>query len=559
MVEFFGFIAIAAVIVLVFFISGMYNERKEKQRYKEKLQREYGFLNKREYSPEGFANLDGYYRHHKSEDSLDDITWNDLNMDDIFMQMNYSKTSAGDEYLYYLLRTPAVRNPDWTDFEEKTEFYRTHSKERLQLQLILHKMGYTGKYSIYDYLENLDTLGKRSSTKDIFGIAAFVFAIILCFIQLGWGLALIFLVLLYNLVTYFKGKAEIDPYITSFRYIFRILHEIEEIKKCRHNVIKEEVEQLEKLYHKFDRFSRFSYLIMSPGRMSGDMMEMGLDYIRMFLHLDLIKFNSMLKEVNKYRSEIDEMLTLIGKLDVVLSVGEYRTYLQTYCLPVYQKEAYVAGALYHPLLTDPVKNDVSVKRSVLITGSNASGKSTFLKTVAVNAILAQSIHTVCADRYVADCFRIFSSITLKDNIFEGDSYYMTEIKSIKRILDAAKEDKSPVLSFVDEVLRGTNTTERIAASGIILQQLAQNKGFCFAATHDLELTEILKHYYDNVHFEERIEGGDIVFPYRLQKGPATTRNAIALLKIMGYDNAVTQRAQNQAEHFEINRKWEVLS
>ena len=476
MVEFFGFIAIAAVIVLVFFISGMYNERKEKQRYKEKLQREYGFLNKREYSPEGFANLDGYYRHHKSEDSLDDITWNDLNMDDIFMQMNYSKTSAGDEYLYYLLRTPAVSNQDWMDFEEKTEFYRTHSKERLQLQLILHKMGYTGKYSIYDYLENLDTLGKRSSTKDIFGIAAFVFAIILCFIQLGWGLTLIFLVLLYNLVTYFKGKAEIDPYITSFRYIFRILHEIEEIKKCRHDVIREEVEQLERLYHKFDRFTRFSYLIMSPGRMSGDMMEMGLDYIRMFLHLDLIKFNSMLKEVNKYRSEIDEMLTLIGKLDVVLSVGEYRTYLQTYCLPVYQKEAYVAGALYHPLLTDPVKNDVSVKRSVLITGSNASGKSTFLKTVAVNAILAQSIHTVCADSYKADYFRVFSSITLKDNIFEGDSYYMTEIKSIKRILDAAKQDKAPVLSFVDEVLRGTNTTERIAASGIILQQLAESKG-----------------------------------------------------------------------------------
>lgn len=559
MVEFFGFIAIVASCLLVFFISGMYNERKEQQRYKEKLQREYGFLNKREYSPEGFANLDGYYRHHKSEDSVDDITWNDLNMDDIFMQMNYSKTSAGDEYLYHLLRTPAVSNQNWTDFEEKTEFYRTHSKERLQLQLILHKMGYTGKYSIYDYLENLDTLGKRSSTKDLFGIAAFVFAVIVCFIQLGWGLALIFIVLLYNLVTYFKGKAEIDPYITSFRYIFRILHEIEEIRKCNHEVIKAEVEQLEKLYHKFDRFTRFSYLIMSPGRMNGDMLEMGLDYIRMFLHLDLIKFNSMLKEVNKYRGEIDEMLTLIGKLDVALSVGEYRTYLKTYCLPDYQKDAYEAESLYHPLLAEPVKNDVVVKRSVLITGSNASGKSTFLKTVAVNAILAQSIHTVCADSYKADCFRIFSSITLKDNIFEGDSYYMTEIKSIKRILDAAKEEKAPVLSFVDEVLRGTNTTERIAASGIILQQLAESRGFCFAATHDLELTEILKHYYDNVHFEEKVEDGDIVFPYRLQKGPATTRNAIALLKIMGYDNSITKKAQSQAEHFEINRKWEVLS
>lgn len=558
MVEFFGLAAIAVIVILVFFISGMINERKEQKQYREKLQKEYGFANKREYSPEGFANLDGYYRHHKSEDSLDDITWNDLNMADIYRQMNYCKTSAGDEYLYYLLRSPYTNQQDWTNFEEKTEYYRTHSKERLQLQLILHKMGYTGKYSIYDYLENLDTLGKRSSLKDILGIVAFIFAIILCFFNLGGGLTLIFLVLLYNLMTYFKSKAEIDPYITSFRYVFRILREIEEIKKCNHEVIKEEVEQLSKLYHKFDRFTRFSYLIMSPGRMSGDMMEMGLDYIRMFLHLDIIKFNSMLEEINKHRSEVDEMLTLIGSIDVALSVGEYRTYLGTYCLPSYVQETYETKALYHPLLSDPVKNDVSVKRSVLITGSNASGKSTFLKTVAVNAILAQSIHTVCADSYQADCFRVLSSITLKDNIFEGDSYYMTEIKSIKRILEAAKEDKAPVLSFVDEVLRGTNTTERIAASGIILQQLAECKGYCFAATHDLELTEILKHYYDNVHFEEKVEGGDIVFPYRLQTGPATTRNAIALLKIMGYDNSITQKAQNQAEHFTINRKWEVL-
>lgn len=559
MVEFLGFLAVAGIFLLIFFVSGSINERNEQKRYRDRLIKEYGFENRREYSVEEFANLDGYFRHHKSETAIDDITWNDLNMNDIYRQMNYCKTSAGDEYLYYLLRNPQLKDYDWSDYEKKTEYYRTHEQERLQFQLILHKMGCTGKYSIYDYLENLDALGKRSSVKDILGIAVFVLAVLYTFVNVGWGLALIFIVLLYNLTTYFKSKSEIDPYITSFRYIFRILHEIESIKKCKHPVIQKEVERLSALYHKFDRFTRFSYLIMSPNRMNGDMLELGLDYIRMFLHLDIIKFNSMLDEVYKHRDEIDEMLTLIGKLDVCLSVGEYREYLGVYCLPEYVPQKYQAKEIYHPLLKNPVKNDVDVKRSVLITGSNASGKSTFLKTIAVNAILAQSIHTVCADRYKADLFRVYSSITLKDNIFEGDSYYMTEIKSIKRILDAAGKVGAPVLAFVDEVLRGTNTTERIAASGIILQQLARSAGFCFAATHDLELTEVLKHYYDNVHFEEKVENGDIVFPYRLQMGAATTRNAIALLKIMGYDNAITQRAQNQAEHFEINRKWEVLS
>lgn len=559
MVEFFGFVTIALTILLVFFISGMINDRNELKRYREKLKKEYGSANTREYAAEGSAGLCGYYRSHRSEDSLDDITWNDLNMEDIYRRMDYCKTSAGDEYLYYLLRNPKLGQYDWTDFEKKTEYYRTHAEERLQLQLILHKMGYTGKYSIYDYLDNLETLGKRSNTKDILGIVAFLLAFILCFVKLSVGLPCVFAVLIYNLTTYFRLKAQIDPYITSFRYIFRVLREIEEIRKCKQEVIRDEVEELSRLYHVFDRFMRFSYLIMSPGRMSGDMMEVGLDYIRMFLHLDIIKFNSMLAEVKKHKGEIDRMLSLIGELDTILSVGEYRTFLQDYCLPVYRKDAYEAKALYHPLLKDPVKNDVSVKRSVLITGSNASGKSTFLKTIAVNAILAQSIHTVCADQYCADSFRIFSSITLKDNILEGDSYYMTEIKSIKRILDAAKQKEEPVLSFVDEVLRGTNTTERIAASSIILQQLSKSRGFCFAATHDLELTTILKQYYDNVHFEEKIKEGDIVFPYRLQNGPATTRNAIALLKIMGYDSNITGKAQELAEHFEINKKWEVFS
>ena len=135
---------------------------------------------------------------------------------------------------------------------------------------------------------------------------------------------------------------------------------------------------------------------------------------------------------------------------------------------------------------------------------------------------------------------------------------MAEIKSIKRIMDAYKAEGAPVLAFVDEVLRGTNTIERISASSVILQQLAGGNGYCFAATHDLELTEILRNYYENVHFEESIENNDIVFPYRLQKGKATSRNAIALLSIMGYDSAITNKAQNQAQRFEINHKWEVL-
>ena len=556
--EILGFVIIALVFLLVIFISGAVNDRKMLRVYKDNLKRDYGSSNKREYKNEEFSHIDGYFKKHKSDYYLDEITWNDLNMDDIFMQMDYAKCSAGDEYLYYLLRTPKTKQVDWDLFEEKVNYFMTHEKERIELQLALYKMGYTGKYSIYDYLDNLESLGKRSSIKSIVVDIVLMLSIALMFVDLKWGLIIFFISLFYNIKEYFKEKGEIEPYIISFRYLFRVLDEIDVLKKQKNPCIHEEIEQLLGLKQQFGDFMRFSYLLMSPGRMNGDMMEIGLDYMRMFFHLDIIKFNSMLEEVFAHKNEIDQILTIIGQIDVYLCVGEYRTFLGEYTVPVYEKKTYRAKELYHPLLLNPVKNDVDVKKSMLITGSNASGKSTFLKTLALNAVLAQSIHTVCADYYMADNFRIYSSLTLKDNIFDGDSYYMAEIKSIKRIMDAYQKEDAPVLAFVDEVLRGTNTIERISASSVILQQLAGGNGFCFAATHDLELTEILKQYYENVHFEESIENNDIVFPYRLQKGKATTRNAIALLSIMGYDSSITNKARSQAQSFEINHKWEVL-
>lgn len=556
--ELFGFAIIAILFLLILFTSGAINDRKMLRVFKEKLKKEYGSANKREYKIEEFSHIDGYYKKHKPDYYLDDITWNDLNMDDIYRGIDYAKCSAGDEYLYYLLRTPKTEWKDLELFEDKVNYFINHEKERIDLQLALNKMGYTGKYSIYDYLDNLETLGNRSSVKSIVTDIVLIFSVILMFIDLKWGLIIFFFALFYNIKEYFREKNEIDPYITSFRYLFRVLNEIDILKKQKISCIQEEIEQLQELKKQFSDFMRFSYLLMSPGRMNGDMMEIGLDYLRMFFHLDIIKFNSMLAQVFAHRNEIDRILTIIGQIDVYLCVGEYRTFLGDYTVPIYEKKAYRAKELYHPLLHNPVKNDIDVKKCMLITGSNASGKSTFLKTVAVNAVLAQSINTVCADSYTADYFRIYSSLTLKDNIFDGDSYYMAEIKSIKRIMDAYKTEGAPVLAFVDEVLRGTNTIERISASSVILQQLAGGNGYCFAATHDLELTEILRNYYENVHFEESIENNDIVFPYRLQKGKATSRNAIALLSIMGYDSAITNKAQNQAQRFEINHKWEVL-
>ena len=112
-----------------------------------------------------------------------------------------------------------------------------------------------------------------------------------------------------------------------------------------------------------------------------------------------------------------------------------------------------------------------------------------------------------------------------------------------------------MLCFVDEVLRGTNTVERIAASAQILKSLAGGNCLCFAATHDIELTRLLREEYRNYHFEEEIRDNDILFSYQLMNGRSSTRNAIRLLGIMGYEEEIVHRAERLAEDFLRNGSW----
>ena len=199
-------------------------------------------------------------------------------------------------------------------------------------------------------------------------------------------------------------------------------------------------------------------------------------------------------------------------------------------------------------------NSIDARGGVLLTGSNASGKSTFLKTAALNAILAQSIDTCMASEYQGTMVKTMTSMALRDDLQSGERYYIVEIKSLKRIL-AESQKGEPLLCVIDEVLRGTNTIERIAASSRILASLRQKHVLVFAATHDVELTYILEHLYRNYHFEEEIREGQICFNYLLQEGRAVSRNAISLLEIIGYDKKLVEEARAAAEDFEKEGVW----
>lgn len=558
--EYLVFFGAAILFVLFMVVKGTIDARKEKAKFVRYLYDNYGELPRKEYIPGKLENIAIFYERHPKEGQLDQITWNDLNLEEIYKRVNYTYSSAGEEYLYYTLRTPEFSEEPLIHREELIRHFMEHPEERVELQLALAELGYSGKFSIYEYLENLDILGERNNRKHYLADFLFLPLLISCAYAPAVGLMGIAVLAVYNFVSYFKEKNEIDPYIVSFSYVMRLLQSADKISRMKNTGFEEERARMDQSRKELSQFRRGSFWLMSAGRMSGsgNPLDIFMDYLRMAFHLDLIKFNSMLAQVRKHLSDVDIMLETAGYLETMIAIGAYRTSLQTWCVPKAAQGLAIKG-LYHPLLENAVPNNICTEKGVLLTGSNASGKSTFLKSVALNAVFAQTLHTCLAESYEGPFYHIYSSMSLKDDLGSGESYYMVEIKAIKRILDKSRETKGRVLCFVDEVLRGTNTVERIAASTQILRCLADERVICFAATHDIELAELLREKYDNYHFEEEIVDGDVHFSYQIKTGKAVTRNAIRLLSVMGYDASLIREAEAMSERFLKDGIWSLQS
>lgn len=559
-----AFIFICLILLFIIFIMAKEyaGNRQFLRRKLEQIYADYGTPPERTYSAEELAHISMYYQKHPKEEQIDDITWNDLYMDALYQRLNTCLSAAGDEYLYYRLRTPSKDVDELLWMEKRIRFFMEQEEERHRLQKICFQLGRTGRHSIYEYLDHLDLLGERKSSSYFFWDFLVLLSIGGMFVSLPVGLVCLFGVLCHNLIGYFKEFRQVEPYITSFAYVRRLLKGTEELGKADISEIAEELAVVREVYRKLRGFMKSSYLITAAGQGSGNPFEVLFDYLRMMIYLDLIRFNKALHDLRRHMEEVDRLITVVGQLECAVAVGAFRKSLEEgWCVPDLHTSAgeslfLRAEGLYHPLLREAVPNTLHANKGVLLTGSNASGKSTFLRAVAVNVLLAQTVHTCAGKSYEAPFYRIYSSMSLRDDLAGGDSYYMVEIKSIKRILDQVEQEgEIPVLCFVDEVLRGTNTVERIAASTQIMKKLAMGNALCFAATHDIELTKLLEREYDNYHFEERIEENDIFFPYQLMEGPASTRNAIALLKMLKYDESITVEAEAMAERFLHDGNW----
>ena len=586
-----------AGLVLLFVLWIFYENRKIKNNTLERIRRNWGKPSKRQYEAGDLEQISHYFRRKEKEGFvIDDITWNDLDMDRLYKMVNQTVSSPGEDVLYDMMRRPVFSREELEEREKLVEFFSSHTKEREEMQLHLSKVGKTRLGSLSDTVLALNSSPKVKTGIHVFMLTLMLDLAVLLPLNPLVGFFIFLVLMVANITIYYTGndRSLIEAYLDCFTHLLRMLSVAEEMKNVKWPEVKEQMEAIAEAKAAFAGLSRKSFFLTSKNTDGGDPSQIVMEYVRLLTHVDILVYNSLLKEVQGKTEAIMKLIDNIGELDACISIASFREMLSLWCRPEFvdghqkkessrlQEKAHDtwkatgisenrAGEhtwtasriqmqvedLYHPLLTEAVANSFQVSGGTLVTGSNASGKSTFLKNVAMNSILAQTLGTCTCSSYRAPFLKVMTSMALRDDMESGESYFIVEIKSLKRILDESKKPE-PLLCIVDEVLRGTNTIERIAASSQILASLHQNWVLPFAATHDIELSYILEDLYDNYHFEEEVKEKEVVFSYILKKGRATSRNAIRLLDMLEYDPKIVEGAAKAARDFEEKGVWESL-
>ena len=551
------YVLIALGVVLFFMVEYRIELKRKEKRQREKNHNLWGRLSEKRYTKDQLQMIASYYRGQDARFSIDDITWNDLSMDEVFMSLNTTYSSVGEEYLYHTLRTPVFSLEELEKRSVLADVFEGNQKAREDVAFYLSSMGKNYRIPFTEYITRLMELNQGNNVLHLILLMLFVVSAILTIVKPDYGLPMLIFILLVNIASYYKEKGRVEPFFICIQRIAQLSDSAEKIAALRVPQMEDMTGELLTVTKQIKRDLRGAGMIQTGGSMGGSLIDVILDYLRMITHIDLIAFNHIFRSLKLRETEIFHLIDLMGRLELALATASLREALPVWCRPDLSgiKPKLDAENLYHPLIRDAIPNSINTERHVLLTGSNASGKSTFLKSVAINAILAQTLYMTAASRYRSSWFKVYSSMALSDNLFEGESYFIVEIKSLKRIMDSMGETDYPVLCFVDEVLRGTNTVERIAASAQILKSFHGKNALCFAATHDIELTTLLSPYYDNYHFAEDVRENDVYFPYLLKEGPAKSRNAIRLLGVMGYEGELTRTAEETARRFLESGNW----
>lgn len=537
-------LGISILIITIYLINHQLKKRKF-LKLKKELENNWGKVKKDDFY--NFEIIEQYFKNSENKKDayhiISNQIKNDLDINDLFQYLDRTSSKIGQQYLYYKIRV--VENQDKLfNFDKLTEIFETDKKLRLECQLELSKLNSNYAYDL-EKLINDEVVEKPKYQK--FLIPLSVLAILS--ISFGFVNPIFFLFLLpifmVNLVLHYKTKSYISYYLNGVNQLNKALKvsqifvDYEKIKNHFTSLgFIKKVQEI-RLKTKFISFEKqldndFVAIIWSI-----------VELIKIQFNIETIIFYSFIDDIVEKRKNIDDLFQFIGEIDSAISVASIKHQNNFICKPNFVSEKKLnIKEIIHPLIEDCVSNNIDLNgKSLLLTGSNMSGKTTFIRMVAINSIIAQTLNIAFAKEFSIPFYKVYSSIRITDDLLDDTSYYLKEVLTIKELIDTSN-DKSPCLFVLDEIFKGTNTIERISGGKAILSYLNNENNFVFVSTHDIELTELLENdNFELHHFSEQIMNNELFFDHKLKKGKLKTRNAIKILELYQYPKEIIKDAQ----------------
>ncbi len=474
---------------------------------------------------------------------IDDRTWEDLDCDHVFAQLDRCVSPIGSQTLYKSLRSLHLSQNALDRRHQLVELISRNHILRERLQLCLTHLRSRGASRV------AELLWREPPGRPAIAAAAPVMALIaVVVLALAWAgtftWAAVFPVLVVNGIVHFAHRRGIDEVpLGQLGALIGVARRIAALESTELAALCPTIRR------SADRAAKLARALALLSLDDG----LGIvQYLKIYFLIDVLAYSATRAGVQRDAAGLRSLFEEVGMLDAAQAIASYLTEQTHYCPPEFTAPhaSWGFAALRHPLLASPVPYDFSVDgRGVLVTGSNMSGKTTFLKAIAVNAVLAQSWYFALAERYTMPHVRPLTAIGRSDNLIEGKSYYLAEVESILRLVRASASGDRYLL-VADELFRGTNPEERIAGAAEVLRFMANPPHFVFAATHDADLVRLLCSEYSPFHFTETLDSNGLSFDYAIRPGACTSRNAIALLEHVGYPDAIVTRARSLAEALE---------
>ena len=483
---------------------------------------------------------------------LDERTWEDLNLDAVFQTLDRTESTLGQQVLYYRLRSaPVAANLD--AFEALITRMGADVEARQRAQLALAFLQNPAGYDLW-WISQPDSLERRP-WQVIYPIVAAIMlsALIATSIWPGAGPVLI-VGSVVNLTIRFMTARRVGWVIGPFRQISALIAVAETLRFLEGDDIDPIVGSLRRELPTLRRLKGIVRRIGPDPLKVGELAFAVMEYLNMIFLLDVNAVYFGAGELRRCGPSLLRVIAAVGDVDAAISIASFRA-----GTPGWTRPRFVApGApvslrdIRHPLIPDAVPNSIELAPpfGVLVTGSNMSGKTTFIRTVGVSAVLAQTINTCLAGVYEAPVLRVRSCIGRSDDLIAGKSYYIVEVEAVLALVQASVSTV-PHLFLFDELFRGTNAIERIAGAEAVLIELIRDGSpfkphLVLAATHDAELVDLLRDIYAAHHFGDELGPDGLIFDHRLQPGATTTRNAIALLRLHGAPPTMVTRALQRA-------------